>query len=69
MKRIKGVTRKFHKLAMKVVSDYYFNGTNLKVLSALEGERVALNDEEKSDLFAIRANLADETYVKNFSTT
>ena len=62
MKRVKGARRKFHKLAMKVVLDYYFNSTNLNVLKALEGEKVELNDEEKSDLWAIRQNIEDLTY-------
>ena len=67
MKRIKGITRKFHKLAMKVVLDYYFTGTNLNVLKALEGEKVNLSDEEKSDLWAIKENMGDKVYVDSFS--
>lgn len=66
MKRIKGVLRKFYKLAMKVVADYYFKGTNLNVLRAIEGERVALTDEEKSDVWAIRQNMEDSVYLTSF---
>lgn len=62
MKRIKGITRKFHKLAMKAVYDYYFNKTNLNVLKAVEGEKVSLTAEEKSDAWACKMNLGDETY-------
>ena len=65
MKRIKGVTRKFHKLAMKATSDYYFNGTNLNVLKAVESEKVSLTDEEKSDVWAIKTNLGDEIYTNS----
>lgn len=66
MKRVKGVKKKFHKLAMKAVADYYGYGTNLNVLKAIEGERVELTGEEKSDVFAIRANLADKVYCESF---
>lgn len=66
MKRVKGVTRKFHKLAMKVVADYYFNGTNLNVLKAVEGENNDLTNEEKSDVWAIKVNMMDDTYTKQF---
>lgn len=67
MKRVKGITRKFHKLAMKVVADYYGQKTNLNVLKAAEGEKLELSDEEKSDVWAIRQNISDETYVNSFS--
>ena len=64
-KRIKGVRREFHKLAMKAVQDYYFHGTNLNVLKAVEGENVNLTDEEKSDVWAIKQNLSDKTYCNS----
>jgi hypothetical protein len=66
MKRIKGITKKYHKLAMKVVADYYGGKTNLKVLRVLEKERVELTDEEKSDLWAIKENMKDIVYTSGF---
>lgn len=65
MKRIKGVRKNTHKLIIKAVADYYFNGTNLKVSKYLEGEKIILTDEEKSDVWAIRVNLEDELYRSN----
>lgn len=65
MKRISGVRRGYHRLAMKVVADYYGYGTNLNVLRAVEGDEVILIAEEKSDVWAIKMNLLDKTYCNS----
>lgn len=67
MKRIKGVRKATHKLVMKAVSDYYFFETNHNVAKYLFGEKVELDDQEKHDVFCIRANLEDIVYVQNLS--
>jgi hypothetical protein len=66
VKRIKGVRKTTHRLAMKVVADYYGGSTNQKVLRSIEGERVDLNEEEKSDAWAIKQNMTDKTYTDSF---
>jgi hypothetical protein len=65
MKRIKGIRKTIHKLAMKAVADYYGGLTNQNVLRSVEGDRVELTNEEKSDVWAIKTNMLDKTYTDN----
>jgi hypothetical protein len=67
MKRIKGVRKTTHKLIMKATQDYYMRDTNLNVAKYLFGERIELDNQQKHDVFCIRANLTDQIYLKELS--
>lgn len=66
MKRISGIRKVTHSLTLKAIRDYYFNHTNHSVAKYLMGQKVELTQEEKSDAWAIKTNLEDETYTKSF---
>ena len=65
MKRISGIRKTKHKLVLKAVKDYYFNSVNHKVAQSIMGEKVELNEQEKSDVWAIKTNLEDLVYCQN----
>jgi hypothetical protein len=67
MKRIKGVLRVRHNLALKVARDYYNGNFEPKVIEYIFGEKVNLSEEEKSDAWAIKINMEDKTYCESFS--
>lgn len=65
MRRIKGVRKDFHKLVMKATQDYYGYTTNKNVMEYIEGKKVNLTEEEKSDVWKIRNNIGDKIYTEN----
>ena len=71
MKRIKGVKRAKHNLAVKAVRDYYgsYDPSSPKIVEFLVGKKVSLNELEKSDAWKIQQNMGDEIYMSNLTGT
>ena len=70
MKRVSGTRKIIHKLIVNVVKDYY-NGSETtenmsNIIKVIEGDDINLSDGGKADMFCIKANLNDETYIKSF---
>lgn len=66
MKREKGVQKKYHKLIVQVVNDYYGDSPHHKVIKSILGFNFDLSEEEKSDVWAIKQNMTDKTYMESF---
>lgn len=67
MKRIKGYNKIKHKLVIKAVEDYFNDKANINIVHFIEGDKVNLTDEEKSDAWAIQQNLLDKEYVADLT--
>lgn len=64
MKRVKGIKRATHKLVSSAVRDYFgqYDLSQEKITMAVEGLKVDLTQEQKSDVWAIKTNLEDLIY-------